>query len=191
MANPADIYLPEKVELLDYLPEFIGSFKEMQTLQSILGDEVNEAIQSFYKAFYNSFVNYTDVHGIEIFEEMFDINVTSENIDDRRMAVLAVINKALPYSYNGFMGMLEAMCGAGNYELNMDYGDYTLIVKLGIAASAQYKTIKELCAQIVPANILCQVSILYNKYKTVSRLTYGECGTKTFYQLRNSILVEN
>jgi hypothetical protein len=191
MANPKDIYLPDHVELIDYLPEFVGLFKEMQVLQGSLTREVNDMVGSFYQSFYNAFVNYTDDDGILMFEKMFGIVAESENIDDRRMAVLALINKALPYSYNGFVAMLDGLCGNGNYEIEMNYGEYTLTIRIGIAARAQYDTVNELIKQIVPANILCDLKILYNKYKTVGRLTYEQCAKKTFYELRNSLLVEN
>lgn len=190
MANPKDIYLPEKIELIDYLPEFVASFKEMQILQGVLTDEVDAVIQNFYQAFYDSFINYTDKSGIEIFEKMFNIVPESENIEDRRMTVLAIINKALPYSYNGFLALLNGICGAGNYEIYMNYGEYTLTVKLALAARAQFDTVSDLFKQIVPANIKCELKLLYNKYKTVSRLTYGECATKTCYQLRNEMLID-
>ena len=191
MANPKDIYLPDEVNLIDYLPEFVGSFKEMQVLQSSLTKDVNDMISIFYQSFYNSFVNYTDENGIKMFEDMFGIIPESSNIDDRRMAVLAIINKALPYTYNGFLQLLDGLCGAGNYEINMNYGEYTLTIKLELAARAQFDTVTDLVNEIVPANILCEIGILYNKYKTVSRLTYRECSKKTFYELRNNILVEN
>lgn len=191
MANPKDIYLPDEVNLIDYLPEFIGSFKEMQVLQSSLTKDTNNMVSVFYQSFYNTFVNYTDENGIKMFEDMFGIVPESDNIEDRRMAVLAVINKALPYTYNGFLQLLDGICGVGNYEINMNYGEYTLTIKLALAAKAQFDTVTDLVTEIVPSNILCEIGILYNKYRTVSRLTYEECSKKTFYELRNTILIEN
>ena len=59
-------------------------------------------------------------------------------------------------------------------EITMNYGEYTLTIKLALAAKAQFDTVTDLVTEIVPSNILCEIGILYNKYRTVSRLTYEE-----------------
>ena len=59
------------------------------------------------------------------------------------------------------------------YKLEVGGGKYTLTVKVALTAKRNQQAVEELLADIVPANMVCTTSLLYNTWEQIKRTDVG------------------
>ena len=83
---------------------------------------------------------------------------------------------------------LETLCGADGYKLELDGDRYTLTVKVALTAKRNQQAVEELLADIVPANMVCTTSLLYNTWEQIKKLTWGELKKLTWREIKEEVL---
>ena len=83
---------------------------------------------------------------------------------------------------------LATLCGADGYKLEVNGGVYTLTVKVALTAKRNRQAVEELLADIVPANMVCTTSLLYNTWEQIKRLTWGELKKLTWREIKEEVL---
>ena len=105
----------------------------------------------------------------------------TDTLDDRRFRVLTRLNEELPYTLPKLCEMLSNLCGG---KFTAELSDYTLSVKLGLSAKSNYSDVAMLLDRVIPANILAEVSLLYNKYNMLHPYTHAQLHLHTHEGLR-------
>ena len=77
--------------------------------------------------------------------------------------------------------MLSNLCEG---KFTAELTDYTLSVKLGLSAKSNYSDVVTLLDRVIPANILAEVSLLYNKYSMLHPYTHAQLKLHTHEGLR-------
>ena len=72
--------------------------------------------------------------------------------------------------------------------MEIDGGKYTLTVKVALTAKRNQQAVEELLADIVPANMVCITSLLYNTWEQIKRLTWGELKKLTWREIKEEVL---
>lgn len=75
----------------------------------------------------------------------------TDTLDDRRFRVLTRLNEELPYTLPQLRVILESLCGAGNYSA--DVADYTLLVKVGVAAKKNFQDVQTFAEKSCPSQL--------------------------------------
>ena len=83
---------------------------------------------------------------------------------------------------------LETLCGTDGYKLELDGDRYTLTVKVALTAKRNQQAVEELLADIVPANMVCTTSLLYNTWEQIKKLTWGELKKLTWREIKEEVL---
>lgn len=112
----------------------------------------------------------------------------TDSLEVRRFRIAAKNNEQLPYSFNIIDRQLSELCGADGYSFVVDYAARKIAVKVALTAKGMYDEIENLLLRIRPANMVIDLSLLYNQWITLSTKRWSELSTKTWYQVRNEVV---
>ena len=161
-------------KLQDYLPPVLLKTYEFPLLcdtEQQEFDRLNAAADAVLDA---QFVTTAGERGIARYEKIFGIMPKdTDTLDERRLRVLAKINAQLPFSVRRLRQQLETLCGADGYKLEIDGDKYTLTVKVALTAKRSRAAVEDLLTVIVPANMVCTTTLLYNTWGQIKQLTWG------------------
>lgn len=107
-------------------------------------------------------------------------------MDDRRFRVLTRLNEELPYTLPQLRVILESLCGAGNYSA--DVADYTLLVKVGVAAKKNFQDVQTLLKRVAPVNLVLVVQQLFNIHQVLGGFTHAQLAWYTHSEVRTEEL---
>lgn len=176
-------------KLQDYLPPVLLKTYEFPLLcktEQPEFDRLNAAATAVLDA---QFVTTAGERGIARYEKIFKITpMDTDTLDERRFRVLARINAQLPFSVRRLRQQLETLCGADGYKLELDGDRYTLTIKVALTAKRNQQAVEELLAGIVPANMVCTTSLLYNTWEQIKKLTWGELKKLTWREIKEEVL---
>ena len=176
-------------KLNEYLPSILLKTYEFPLLcdtEQREFDRLNTAVDEVLDA---QFVSTAGERGIERYEQIFSIvPQDTDTLDERRFRVLAKINAQLPFSVRRLRQQLATLCGENGYRMEIDGGRYTLTVKVALTAKRNQQAVEELLADIVPANMVCTTSLLYNQHADLTRFTHAQLALLTHFAIREEVL---
>lgn len=176
-------------KLNEYLPSILLKTYEFPLLcdtEQREFDRLNTAVDEVLNA---QFVSTAGERGIERYEQIFSIvPQDTDTLDERRFRVLAKINAQLPFSIRRLRQQLATLCGEDGYKLELDGSRYTLTVKVALTAKRNQQAVEELLANIVPANMVCTTSLLYNQHADLTRFTHAQLALLTHFEIREEVL---
>lgn len=176
-------------KLNEYLPSILLKTYEFPLLcdtEQREFDRLNTAVDEVLDA---QFVSTAGERGIERYEQIFSIvPQDTDTLDERRFRVLAKINAQLPFSIRRLRQQLATLCGENGYRMEIDGGRYTLTVKVALTAKRNQQAVEELLADIVPANMVCTTSLLYNQHADLTRFTHAQLALLTHFEIREEVL---
>ena len=176
--------MPRIVDVLDYLPKVVRTIKEFEVLGDAENPEINNLWLDNQIVLNNQFINTLDEQGCARWEKMLDITPKgTATIEDRRLAILARINASLPYTYRQLENFLRNIC-ADDYTMTLDNANYTLTVLLSLSRQNQFDEVSNLLARVIPANLICNVSLKYNQYKIIKPYKYSLLINYTCHEIR-------
>lgn len=178
-----------KKALIEYYPPELKKVLEYQLISETGQHSLNNLFAEVQKIMDRQFIASSDEIGIRRYEQIYGITPkATDSLEDRRFRILTKINETLPYTIPRLKQMMEALCGAGNYSVELDAGAYTLTVKVGLAAKNSFEDVEAMLNRVVPANMIIDLSQLYNTHEEVSAFTHAQLSARTHYQLRNEVL---
>ena len=176
-------------KLNEYLPSILLKTYEFPLLcdtEQREFDRLNTAVDEVLDA---QFVSTAGERGIERYEQIFSIvPQDTDTLDERRFRVLAKINAQLPFSIRRLRQQLATLCGDDGYKLEVNGDVYTLTVKVALTAKRNQQAVEELLADIVPANMVCTTSLLYNQHADLTRFTHAQLALLTHFEIREEVL---
>lgn len=139
-----------------YFPRYYEGILETDELIKVENDIWNNLYLLLNKAKNNQFIAYADEDGIYAYEQLFQIvaNPETETLEERRFRLLNRIQTLSYYTMIYLRQKLNSLFGENNYEVEMDYLNYTLYVKSNASNSFIYKESIATINKIKPANIV-------------------------------------
>ena len=176
-------------KLQDYLPPILLKTYEFPLLCDTEQPEIDRLRDAADAVLDAQFISTAGETAIARYEKIFDITpMDTDTLDERRFRVLAKINAQLPFSVRRLRQQLATLCGADGYKLELDGGKYTLTVKVALTAKRNQQAVEELLADIVPANMVCTTSLLYNQHADLTRFTHAQLALLTHFEIREEVL---
>ena len=176
-------------KLNEYLPSILLKTYEFPLLcdtEQREFDRLNTAVDEVLDA---QFLSTAGEYAILRYEKIFGVvPQDTDTLDERRFKVLTRINTQLPFSVRRLRQQLATLCGEDGYKLEVGGGKYTLTVKVALTAKRNQQAVEELLADIVPANMFCTTSLLYNTWEQIKRLTWGELKKLTWREIKEEVL---
>lgn len=139
-----------------YFPRYYEGILETDELIKVENDIWNNLYLLLNKAKNNQFIAYADEDGIYAYEQLFQIvaDPETETLEERRFRLLNRIQTLSYYTMIYLRQKLNSLFGENNYEVEMDYLNYTLYVKSNASNSFVYKESIATINKIKPANIV-------------------------------------
>lgn len=176
-------------KLQDYLPPILLKTYEFPLLCDTEQPEIDRLRDAADAVLDAQFISTAGETAIARYEKIFGITpMDTDTLDERRFRVLAKINAQLPFSVRRLRQQLATLCGADGYKLELDSGKYTLTVKVALTAKRNQQAVEELLADIVPANMVCTTSLLYNQHVDLTRFTHAQLALLTHFEIREEVL---
>lgn len=139
-----------------YFPRYYEGILETDELIKVENDIWNNLYLLLNKAKNNQFIAYADEDGIYAYEHLFQIvaDPETETLEERRFRLLNRIQTLSYYTMIYLRQKLDSLFGKNNYEIEMDYPNYTLYIKSNVSNSFIYKESIATINKIKPANIV-------------------------------------
>ena len=176
-------------KLQDYLPPILLKTYEFPLLCETEQPEIDRLHDAADAVLDAQFISTAGETAIARYEKIFGITpMDTDTLDERRFKVLTRINTQLPFSVRRLRQQLATLCGEDGYKLELDGDRYTLTVKVALTAKRNQQAVEELLADIVPANMVCTTSLLYNQHADLTRFTHAQLALLTHFEIREEVL---
>ena len=176
-------------KLQDYLPPILLKTYEFPLLCETEQPEIDRLHDAADAVLDAQFLSTAGEYAIQRYEKIFGVvPQDTDTLDERRFKVLTRINTQLPFSVRRLRQQLETLCGADGYKLELHGDRYTLTVKVALTAKRNQQAVEELLADIVPANMVCTTSLLYNQHADLTRFTHAQLALLTHFEIREEVL---
>ena len=176
-------------KLQDYLPPILLKTYEFPLLCDTEQPEIDRLHDAADAVLDAQFLSTAGEYAIQRYEKIFGVvPQDTDTLDERRFKVLTRINTQLPFSVRRLRQQLSTLCGEDGYRMEIDGGRYTLTVKVALTAKRNQQAVEELLADIVPANMVCTTSLLYNQDADLTRFTHAQLALLTHFEIREEVL---
>ena len=174
-------------KLINYLPYVVRDYAEFQGITGAEQPEFENAWAAVDDLLNNQFIKTAGNLGLSRWEKILGISPKgTDALDDRRFRVLTRLNEELPYTLPQLRVILESLCGAGNYSA--DVADYTLLVKVGVAAKKNFQDVQTLLKRVAPVNLVLVVQQLFNIHQVLGGFTHAQLAWYTHSEVRTEEL---
>ena len=181
--------MSRQINVLDYLPPVVAETDEFKAIAQAENPELNNLWTEHDAVLDDQFIATMDETSCARWENMLNIkSANNDTLADRRFRILAYINADIPYTYKQLEIMLENLCGADGYTMQLQNTLYKLVVRVALSASKQYSEVEKLLKRTVPANMLIDLALLYNQHQTLAAFTHQQLSAFTHQQLREDDL---
>lgn len=165
--------LDEKVDILNYLPQFMQNFKEISEIMKTENIELELIYRYLKKELFNQFVHSCDIQGIAKFEKLLGINVDETlELETRKFNVITKWGGELPYTYRNLLKKLDYLCGKDSYTLEIKNKDYTVNIITSFIDENRKNILINSLRNIIPANMTITndniIKIIFNQEVFVS-----------------------
>lgn len=176
-------------KLQDYLPPILLKTYEFPLLCDTEQPEIDRLHDAADAVLDAQFLSTAGEYAIQRYEKIFGVvPQDTDTLDERRFKVLTRINTQLPFSVRRLRQQLATLCGENGYKLEVGGGKYTLSVKVALTAKRNQQAVEGLLADIVPANMVCTTSLLYNQHADLTRFTHAQLALLTHFEIREEVL---
>lgn len=178
--------------LIDYLPPFLREYREYRRLFTALQSEISEGEHSVLRrteaALDDTFIATATAEGIQRWEQVLSIVPSLEStLDDRREVVRMKLVGERPYTMIKLREMLDKLLGVNRYTLEF-VGPYELKLQIELTSKFQRAAATDLIERIIPANILCTITLRYRQYNYFDKkYTHNQMSKYTHSELKEVI----
>jgi len=173
------------IEMGKYLPEFLKEYEEINQILETENEQFTILQGNLKEAVDNRYWSTADIVGVERFEKMLGIKKNSDGILSRKYRIQTRWRRSIPYNMQYLDKQLQDICGLGNYEIILDAPNLTLTVRVGLGVGIVFDEVKKLVEDTVPANLVLNVEMAYNKYSDLETKTHNWLSSYTHEQLRS------
>lgn len=146
--------MSRKIDLLQYLPPYPKSFAELQAIADSETPEMQAALDETGFFTDNQFIKSCNEKGIARYEQMLRLYPgAQDSLQQRILRVFVKWTDSLPYTRRTLKQRLDALCGSGAYELDIDYAQRTLSVDLSQEALDCWEEVLVMLREMIPANM--------------------------------------
>lgn len=180
--------MQRETDILNYLPPLIAKTDEFEAIGAAENEQINNLWATHKEIFDNQFISTLDENGCNRWEKILNITpMGTDTIEDRRFRIAARINADIPYTYKQLENMIASLCD-NDYTMQLQNADYKLIVRIALSAQRQYSEVEKLLKRVLPANLLVDLSLLYNQYQALTSKTHAQLNAYTHEQLRSEVI---
>lgn len=178
-----------EVDLVSYLPDYMQLYREIKEALHAQQPEIQKLEDLTETILNNQFILHCDEQGIEKFENLMGVKaLDGDLLETRRFRVLSLWNNSIPYTRLVLLKKLETICGKDGYKLEILNNEYKVAVRIALKSKKSLKAVEEMLDTVVPANMIIDLSLLYNRYSMLAKFTFQQLKNKTYREIREEVL---
>lgn len=165
-----------------YWPEHIENMKEFKEISKAADIEIKRLWRALKSVLDNRYLTSMDAEECSELETMLGIvPLPDDTLEDRVRRVKGYFVSNLPYTQNKLIEVLNVLCGgAENYVLLVEPGRYTVHVGVKLASVRLTDNVREIVNNMVPANMVRDVYVVFNRWSRFKSATWGSLKTETW-----------
>jgi len=170
-------------ELIKYLPTILQQIEDFQAIHTSENPEfclVWEVVKNTLK---DQFLDDLSIVGIERWENILHLDGKG-TLSDRRLHIKSKVNQDGNYTFAKLKETLNTLCGENQYTCELKAEEYKLVVRIQLTSSNMLESVRELLNEVTPANLIIDVSLLYNQHQNFTTYRYSELASSTHDELR-------
>ena len=161
-----------KKKLIDYLPPVLKEVEELNNILDVQQSEIYNLKDSVDRMFKDQFIADATEQGLSKWEKIFGIQPkATESESDRKFRIYTRLSEQLVLTLPRLKQQLGYLCN----------NDYSVSVK------SNYDDVAALLKRVVPANIIIDLDLLYNRYMDLN-YTHDYLSQYTYKQVRDEKL---
>lgn len=160
-----------EVKIEEYWPLIVKNTEEFGQIAVAENPEFNRLAECIYRVLKDGFIHDATEYGVSRWENMLGLAVTADmTLDDRKAAILTYLSIKLPYTWRVLKRMLTGLLGEDNFEMSIDNDTQTVTIALALAVDHMRDKVDELCARVIPQNLVFEIAELPMGYTKVEYL---------------------
>ena len=138
-----------------YLPDWYKDIAEYKQICQAESSQMEAAEALTRRVYGNFYFDTMDATALSEWESLFDIIASSDDtVEFRRARLINRLSMRPPFTIGFLKKQLDQLIGAGNYNLIVDPGNYTLYVESSAESQAYAIEVAYLVGHIKPAHIV-------------------------------------
>ena len=180
------------LDIKEYFPDVLKDVREFNVLDEAETPELKSLYECIAEVLDNGFIETAKEKGVARAEKIVGISPKATTaLADRKIAVLAKYNENLPYTVRKLQEVLDTLCGENKYTLEIKNNDFTLNVEIELESKNSKPSVEELLERVAPVNMVLHVTLKYNRYEDMARLTYGQLAKYRCGEIKEAKLTTN
>ena len=175
--------------MLELLPDYLRDIKEYNALYTAFEVYMLDVGQEIQRMRLRIFYDNLDETGCEMWERIMGLSVfDGATLEERIANITATAANDPPYTDATLEAKLKLLCGEDGYEIERDYDDYLITIKLALENKHYYAAVSEMVNRIQPCNLAQTLQIMYNTWEMVSGYTWADVSSMTWRELKEEVL---
>ncbi|MBR6400122.1 MAG: DUF2313 domain-containing protein [Firmicutes bacterium] len=181
--------MTREIHLAGYLPDILKEIYEFEQVFNAEEPELSLVFEKCGVILDECFIDTLDEYGCQRWERMLAITANdTDTLELRRLRIKTALNGDTPYTMRSLENKLKALCGEGNFILKYANDIYTLTVGLALAAKDSFDYLKRVLEEIVPANIILDIFLMYNTHETLAAFKHNALSAYKHIGLTEEVL---
>lgn len=142
--------------IAEYLPTWFRNILDYQALCTTESQQMEALAQAVQTVADNFFFQTMDENAVQMWEQIFSIvpNPQTETLAFRQQRLINRIQMQPPFTLQFLYNKLDQLIGPGEYEINIDYPNYTLYILSSAENQSYAAEVSYTIGRIKPAHIV-------------------------------------
>ena len=142
--------------IIEYLPTWFRNIMDYQALCTTESKQMEALAQAVQTVADNFFFQTMDENAVQMWEQIFSIvpNPQTETLAFRQQRLINRIQMQPPFTLQFLYNKLDQLIGPGEYEINIDYPNYTLYILSSAENQSYAAEVSYTIGRIKPAHIV-------------------------------------
>ena len=177
-------------DFFEFLPDFYRNIREYDCIFTAIANKINRIEEKRKQEKANLFIYSEDINeeGVDRLGKSLKIDLAGLDFEDKVFKIKTALYDKRPYNYTNINDMLFSHCGKDGYLLEIDRQNKTVSAKINLGRKNQFSAVYKLLDNVVSANMILNVELLYNLHENLAKMTYGDMSAKTHEELRSDVL---
>ena len=162
------------IDIRSYVPPFLLGYAELNKLYEAENPEFKELDSQLDRMVDNQFVETADEKGLSRYEKMLNINtLDGDSLEERKLRIATKITDDIPYTRNVLRERLDAICGAGKYDMLFKTDLRLLLITTHLSYQAQSEELEKIVKLMRPSNM---AFVITNSFENILTAEYAYAG---------------
>lgn len=172
----------------DYLPPFLREVRELRAIGAAVDVQASELCTQAVQLAENQFIGAAGLTILTRWEHILGLAYNPVfMLEERRQQILSRLQMQSVVTLEKLTDMLDRLTN-GDAMVTMDYARCLLTIRVALTSKYSFNNVANLLHDVVPANIVIDLSLLYNSHAVLSQFTHAQLAERTHKQLREDVL---